>query len=178
MTVTIRNLSGSRENFDKVLDYHLTTDWNSSNTGGLTPDIENSTDDPDFMARQDYTGPNKIFINVSSRTRTTDSENDPNGDGSHEWNTEVVFDVWGENLEILGLFEDEINRIIWERSPSNSTRLVKSNGANSEAQYFENSEVEFARIEPEGELDTNPSSQGFLTIVWLRINHRYFSLLF
>ena len=120
------------------------------------------------MARQDYTGPNKIFINVSSRTRTTDSENDPNGDGSHEWNTEVVFDVWGENLEILGLFEDEINRIIWERSPSNSTRLVKSNGANSEAQYFENSEVEFARIEPEGELDTNPSSQGFLTIVWFK----------
>ena len=168
MTVTIRNLSGTRENFDKVLDYHLTTDWNSSNTGGITPDIENSTDDPDFMARQDYTGPNKIFINVSSRTRTTDSENDPNGDGSHEWNTEVVFDVWGENLDILGLFEDEINRIIWERSPSNSTRLVKSNGANSEAQYFENSEVEFARIEPEGELDTNPSSQGFLTIVWFK----------
>ena len=168
MTVTIRNLSGTRENFDKVLDYHLTTDWNSSNTGGITPDIENSTDDPDFMARQDYTGPNKIFINVSSRTRTTDSENDPNGDGSHEWNTEVVFDVWGENLEILGLFEDEINRIIWERSPSNSTRLVKSNGANSEAQYFQNSEVEFARIEPEGELDTNPSSQGFLTIVWFK----------
>ena len=168
MTVTIRNLSGTRENFDKVIDYHLTTDWNSSNTGGITPDIENSTDDPDFMARQDYTGPNKIFINVSSRTRTTDSENDPNGDGSHEWNTEVVFDVWGENLEILGLFEDEINRIIWERSPSNSTRLVKSNGANSEAQYFQNSEVEFARIEPEGELDTNPSSQGFLTIVWFK----------
>ena len=168
MTVTIRNLSGTRENFDKVLDYHLTTDWNSSNVGGVTPDIENSTDDPDFLARQDYTGPNKIFINVSSRTRTTDSENDPNGDGSHEWNTEVVFDVWGESLEILGLMEDEINRIIWERSPSNSTRLVKSNGSNSEAQYFENSEVEFARIEPEGELDTNPSSQGFLTIVWFK----------
>ena len=168
MTVSIRYLSGTRENFDKVIDYHLTTDWNSSNTGGITPDIENSTDDPDFMARQDYTGPNKIFINVSSRTRTTDSENDPNGDGSHEWNTEVVFDVWGENLEILGLFEDEINRIIWERAPSNSTRLVKSNGANSEAQYFQNSEVEFARIEPEGELDTNPSSQGFLTIVWFK----------
>lgn len=168
MTVTIRNLSGTRENFDKVLDYHLTTDWNSSNVGGVTPDIENSTDDPDFLARQDYTGPNKIFINVSSRTRTTDSENDPNGDGSHEWNTEVVFDVWGESLEILGLMEDEINRIIWERAPSNSTRLVKSNGSNSEAQYFENSEVEFARIEPEGELDTNPSSQGFLTIVWFK----------
>jgi hypothetical protein len=168
MTVTIRNLVGTRENFDKVLDYHLTTDWNSSNTGGVTPDIENSTDDPDFLARQDFTGPNKIFINVSSRTRTTDSDNDPNGDGAHEWNTEVVFDVWAENLEILGFFEDEVNRIIWERSPDNSTRLVKSNGSNSEAQFFENSEVEFARIEPEGELDTNPSSQGFLTIVWFK----------
>ena len=168
MTVTIRNLVGTRENFDKVLDYHLTTDWNSSNTGGITPDIENGTDDPDFLARQDFTGPNKIFINVSSRTRTTDSDNDPNGDGAHEWNTEVVFDVWAENLEILGFFEDEVNRIIWERSPDNSTRLVKSNGSNSEAQFFENSEVEFARIEPEGELDTNPSSQGFLTIVWFK----------
>jgi hypothetical protein len=168
MTVTIRNLVGTRENFDKVLDYHLTTDWNSSNTGGVTPDIENSTDDPDFLARQDFTGPNKIFINVSSRTRTTDSDNDPNGDGAHEWNTEVVFDVWAENLEILGFFEDEVNRIIWERSPDNSTRLVKSNGSNSEAQFFENSEVEFARIEPEGELDTNPSSQGFLIIVWYK----------
>ena len=168
MTVTIRNLVGTRENFDKVLDYHLTTDWNSSSTGGITPDIENSTDDPDFLARQDFTGPNKIFINVSSRTRTTDSDNDPNGDGAHEWNTEVVFDVWAENLEILGFFEDEVNRIIWERSPDNSTRLVKSNGSNSEAQFFENSEVEFARIEPEGELDTNPSSQGFLTIVWFK----------
>ena len=44
MTVTIRNLSGSRENFDKVLDYHLTNDWTSGNTGGLSPDIENGTD--------------------------------------------------------------------------------------------------------------------------------------
>jgi len=71
-------------------------------------------------------------------------------------------------LEILGLFEDEINRIVWERAPDNSTRLVKSNGANSEAQFFENSELEFNRIEPEGELDTNPSSQGFLIIVWYK----------
>jgi hypothetical protein len=168
MTVTIRNLVGTRENFDKVLDYHLTTDWNSSSTGGITPDIENSTDDPDFLARQDFTGPNKIFINVASRNRTSNSENDPNGDGSHEWVTEVSFDVWAENLEILGFFEDEINRVIWERSPDNSTRLVKSNGQNSEAQNFENSEIEFDRIAPEGELDTNPSSQGFLLIVWYK----------
>ena len=82
--------------------------------------------------------------------------------------TEVSFDILAENLEILGLFEDEVNRIIWERSPSNSTRLVKSNGANSEAQFFENSEIEFDRIEPEGDLDTNPSSQGFLLIVWYK----------
>ena len=54
--------------------------------------------DPDFLARQDYTGPNKIYINVTSRNRTTDSENDPNGDGSHEWVTEVSFDIWAENL--------------------------------------------------------------------------------
>tara|TARA_B100000029_G_C16899922_1_gene713660 strand:- start:30 stop:545 length:516 start_codon:yes stop_codon:yes gene_type:complete len=168
MTVTIRNLVGTRENLDKVFDYHLTDDWTSSNVGGVTPDIENSTDDPDFLARQDYTGPNKIFINVSSRLRTTDSENDPNGDGSHEWKTEITFDLWGESLEILGLMEDEVNRIIWELAPSNSTRLTKSNGQNSEVQYFENSEVEFARIEPEGELDTNPSSQGFLTVVWFK----------
>ena len=97
MTVTIRNLVGTRENFDKVLDYHLTTDWNSSSTGGITPDIENSTDDPDFLARQDFTGPNKIFINVSSRARSSDSENDPNGDGSHEWRTEVSLDVWADS---------------------------------------------------------------------------------
>ena len=168
MTVTIRNLSGARENFDKVLDYHLTTDWNSSNTGGVTPDIENGTDDPDFMARQDITGANKIFINVVSRARSSDSENDPNGDGSHEWRTEVSVDVWAEDLETLGLFEDEVNRIVWERAPDNSTRLVKSNGANSEAQFFENTELEFNRIEPEGELDTNPSSQGFLIIVWYK----------
>ena len=105
---------------------------------------------------------------MASRNRTSNSENDPNGDGSHEWVTEVSFDVWAENLEILGFFEDEINRVIWERSPDNSTRLVKSNGQNSEAQNFENSEIEFDRIAPEGELDTNPSSQGFLLIVWYK----------
>ena len=33
---------------------------------------------------------------------------------------------------------------------------------------FENSEIEFNRIEPEGELDTNPSSQGFLLVAWFK----------
>ena len=167
MTVTIRNLIGARENFDKVLDYHLTTDWVTANTV-IKPDIENGTDDPDFMARQDFTGPNKIYINVVSRARSMDSENDPNGDGSHEWRTEISFDVWAENAVKLSLFEDEINRILWEISPNNTTRLVKSNGSNSEAQLFENSEIQFNRIEPEGVLDTNPSSQGFLIIIWYK----------
>ena len=67
MAVTIRNLSGDRENLDKTLDYHLTEDWVSGNTNSITPDIENGTDDPDFLARQDYTGPNKIYINVKWR---------------------------------------------------------------------------------------------------------------
>ena len=168
MTVTIRNLSGSRENLDKTIDYHLTTDWNSSNTGGLSPDIENGTDDPDFLARQDYTGPNKIYINVVNRARSSDSENDPNGDANHEWRTEISLDVWGESATTLSLFEDEINRIIWERSPNNATRLNKSDGSASEVQYFENSEIEFSRIEPEGEWDMNPSSQGFLICVWFK----------
>ena len=168
MAVTIRNLSGDRENLDKTLDYHLTEDWVSGNTNSITPDIENGTDDPDFLARQDYTGPNKIYINVVSRQRAEDSDNDPNGDASHYWRTEISFDVWGETMETLSLMEDEINRIIWEIAPDYSTRLTKSNGANSEAQYFENSEIEFNRIEPEGELDTNPSSQGFLLIAWFK----------
>jgi len=170
MTVSFIHLSGTRENFDKVIDYNITTFWNSANTSSITPDIENGTDDPDYLARQDNTGPNKIFLNLISRERSDAERDDPNGDGNHVWKAIVSIDVYAETLAILGLFEDEINRILWEKAPNNSVRLVKSDASASEAHHFESSEIEFQRIEPQEnlEVDDNPNSQGFLIIFYYK----------
>ena len=170
MTVSFIHLVGTRENFDKVIDYTLTTFWDSTKTSSITPDFENGTDDPDYLATQDNTGPNKIFTNIVTRERSDDEEDDPNGDGNHVWKVLVSIDVYAESLALLGLFEDEINRILWEKAPNNAVRLNKSDATASEAHHFETSEIEFQRIEPQGnpDYDDNPTSQGLLTIYYYK----------
>lgn len=162
MAVTFRNLSGTRENLDKTIRNLLKSNWTSSNTLSRTPDFESDTEEPDYLARQDDTGPNKCYIAWVARNRTPDPEQEALGDSIHLWGETINIELHAESLELLSLFEDEVNRILWENRPDSSTRLAKSDGNNSHIEYFDNSEITFERIEPDDENDVVPKSTGDL----------------
>lgn len=170
-TISFRHLEGTVESLDKTIAYHITSNWTSANTNSITPDFENATTQPDYSAQMDRTGPNKVLINIVSRKKVgIDQGNEPNGDGVHEWVTVITIDVYAEDITTLSLFEDEINRILWTVAPNNYLRLKKSNGTqNSEAEFFEENELEFERITPdEGKIADVPGSQALLAIHWFK----------
>jgi hypothetical protein len=65
--------------------------------------------------------------------------------------------------------EDEVHRILWENRPNGSTRLNKSDGNPSEVAFFEESEPEFERLEPDDEVDQTPTSQAELKMIYYKI---------
>ncbi len=162
MAVTFRNLVGNRENLDKSIRFLLSDNWTSANTSNITPDFESDTEEPDFLAQQDDTGPNKIYVSFIARSRSDDPEEEALGDSIHLWQELIELEVHAESLELLLLFEDEVNRIVWENRPNSSTRLGKVDGNDSHIEYFDNSELTFERIEPEDENDVVPKSTAAL----------------
>ena len=169
MAVSFTNLSGTRENLDKTIRYRLQTNWTSANTSSITPVFESDTESSDNLARQDDSYLNNIRINLFSRERIKDAEMDFNGDDKHAWVFKILIEVQGESLAIMTLIEDEINRILWTLAPNSGTRLLKSDGANSEIAHFEDTEVTFNRIEPESEDDYTPISQGELVAYYYKL---------
>jgi len=177
MAVTIRHLVGARENLDITLQAHLIT-WNPANTSSVTPTIESESLLPQELISQDtQTDPNLIRIRTDNRSRAEDEIDEPNGDASHIWRTSLIIDVWAESKELLGLFEDEVNRILWEIRPNAAVRLNKSDGADppvvgssaSEVEFFENTEIEFEQLTPDSDVDQNPTSSGELICVWFKL---------
>ena len=170
MTVTFTNLSGSRENLDKTIRYLLEDNWTASNiTGTITPDFQSDTEEPDQLARPDNSYVNVVRINYSSRELYQPDSLDFNGDDKHAWVCNIFIECQGESLQVLLDIEDEVNRILWENRPNGATRLNKSNGSASEVAFFENSEIEFVRLEPEAEDDQTPTSQGELKMIYYKI---------
>ena len=169
MAVTFINLSGSRENLDKTIRYRLQTNWTASNVSNITPKFESDTEQSDSLARQDESALNVVRIGLFSRERVTDAEMEFNGDDKHAWVFKILIEVQAESLTIMTLIEDEINRILWTLSPNGATRLLKSDGANSEIAFFEDTEVAFNRIEPESEDDYTPISQGQLVAYYYKL---------
>ena len=169
MTVTFTHLSGSRENLDKTIRALLENNWTASNiTGTITPDFQSDTEEPDQLARPDNSYVNTIRVNYSSRTRYNPDDLDFNGDDKHAWLCTLFIECQGESLQVLLDLEDEVNRILWENRPNSATRLAKSGGADSEVAFFEDSEVEFERLEPEAEDDQTPTSQAELKLVYFK----------
>ena len=169
LTVTFTNLSGSRENLDKTIRALLEDNWTASNiTGTITPAFESDTEEPDQLARPDNSYVNAIRISIFSRERA-EEDGDYNGDDKHLWKFRLLVECQAEDLTVLLDFEDEINRILWENRPNSATRLNKSNGSASEAAFFEKSEIQFNRLEPQAEDDQTPTSQGELLIYYWRI---------
>jgi len=170
LTVTFTNLSGSRENLDKTIRYLLEDNWTASNiTGTITPDFQSDTEEPDQLARSDNSYVNVVRINYSSRELYQPDSLDFNGDDKHAWVCNIFIECQGESLQVLLDIEDEVNRILWENRPNGATRLNKSNGSASEVAFFENSEIEFVRLEPEAEDDQTPTSQGELKMIYYKI---------
>lgn len=180
MVVAIRHLTGARENLDITIQAHLIDQWTAGNTSNQTPLIESKTLLPQEMVDKDFSsGVNLIRVKVDNRSRAEDEIDEPNGDFSHIWRTSLIIDVWTENLELLGLFEDEINRILWEIRPDEGTRLKKSDGAdppagvhatdNSEVERFENTEIEFEQLEEDTDVAHQVTSSAELICVWFKL---------
>ena len=169
MAVTFTNLSGARENLDKTIRFRLQTNWTSANVSSITPQFESDTEEADSLARQDESALNSVRIGLFSRERAKDADMDFNGDDKHTWLFRILIEVQAESLTIMTLIEDEINRILWTLSPNSGTRLLKSDGANSEIAFFEDSEVTFNRIEPASKDDYSPISQGELVAFYYKV---------
>ena len=164
MTVTFLNLVGSREPPDKTIRYRLSVNWNNANTLSKSPTFQSDSEEPDVMATDDMADENLVTVRWLSSFREPDPENEPNGDTIHHWKHRLAIDLWGETQTMALLMQDEINRIIWEIAPKNNVALVKSDGSNSEADYFEKNEIDFQRIQPESKIDNRPSYGGILEI--------------
>ena len=169
LTITFTNLVGSRENLDKTIRDLLQDNWTASNiTGTVTPNFISDTEEPAQLARADGSYMNEIRVNYSSRTRYETDEFEVNGDDKHAWVCICFIEVQGESLAILLEIEDEVHRILWENRPNGSTRLAKSNSQASEVAFFEDSEPEFERLEPDSDDDQTPTSQAELKMVYYK----------
>lgn len=173
MTVTIRHLVGTREPLDIVIAAHLTEDWAES----ITPVIEPLSYIPSMNVEEDFqTNPNMIKLSIIRSERLVDDE--PLGDDSHYYMTEVIIDVWAESPTILQQFQDEVNRILWEKAPNKATRLKKSDGSqgtlavgtqDSEVEFFNETEIIFDYIGSEDDVGHRVSSQGVLDCRWFKL---------
>lgn len=169
MTVTVGNLVGARENLDKTIRDLLEDNWTAGNiTGTITPSFISDTEEPDQLARPDDSALNEVRVNYVSRSRSQPDDFDVNGDDKHQWKCNVFIELQGESLQVLLDMEDEVNRILWENRPNGGNRLPKSDGSDSEVAYFEESEIEFERLEPESEDDQTPISQGELIMIYFK----------
>jgi len=170
MVVTWLNLVGTRENLDETIRNLLQTNWLKANTQNVLPQFESDTRQPDNLATDDDTGVQKVYVRYSGREQDFGDEGIPNGDSIHRFLVRLLIDLYGDSLNQLTFFEDEVNRILWENRPNNADRILKTDGTASEIAIFENSEIQFERIEPEDNAqDESPSSQGELEI-WVYKN--------
>lgn len=170
MTITTTNLVGARENLDKTIRDLLEDNWTAGNIAGtITPDFQSDTEEPDQLARPDYADVNMIRVQFVFRERFDIEEFDVNGDDKHAWMQRVYIECQGESLQVMADMEDEVNRILWENRPNSADRLNKSDGSSSEVAWFEESEIDFERLEPISEDDQTPTSQGELDMVYFRI---------
>ena len=170
MAISFTNLSGTRENLDKTIRDLLQDNWTASNiTGTITPQFESDTESADYMARSDNSSVNHIMIQFNSRTRYNTDDLDFNGDDKHTWMQSLIITIQGESLTVMTQMEDEVNRILWTYAPNSGTRLNKSDGAASEAAWFEDTEITFERLEPEGDaIDQYPTCEGELKIIYFK----------
>lgn len=166
MTISFTNLSGTRENLDKTVKTLFSNNWNSSNTSSITPVFQSDTEEPDNIALNDNVNPNVIRVRFFIREPVKNEE--WLGDSKHLWKQRLFVECQAESLSILTLFEDEVNRILWEYAPNNATRLNKSDAASSEAAVFESSEIAFFRIQPDTGQDYTPMSEAELIIYYYR----------
>ena len=170
MTITFTNLVGTRENLDKTIRDLLQDNWTASNiTGTVTPNFISDTEEPDHLARADGGQMNEVRVNYSNRMRYNVDDFEINGDDKHAWVCTCFIEIQGESLVMLLQLEDEVHRILWENRPNGGTRLAKSDTSDSEVAFFEDSEPEFERLEPESEDDQTPTSQTELKMVYYKI---------
>jgi len=178
MTITLRHLVGTREPLDIVIAALLNTKWTTP-SGTSKPTIEALSYIPSMDIDEDMqTDPNIIKISAINRNRL-DAGEEPNGDDSHSWVTEIDIDVWSESVSLLQQYEDEINRILWENRPNENVRLKKSNGVeatlaqgteNSEIESFIDTEISFEFLGGDGDgAQSRVSSQATLTCLWFKL---------
>ena len=170
LTITFTNLSGARENLDKTIADLLSDNWTAGNIdGSVTPYFASDTDEPDQLARPDGSWMSEVRVNYSSRTKYDNESFELNGDDKHAWVCTCFIEIQGESLQGLLDMEDEVHRILWENRPNGATRLNKSDGAASEVAFFEESEPEFERLEPDSDDDQTPTSQAELKMIYFKI---------
>ena len=162
--VSYVNLVGSREAPDKTIRALLQNNWVAGNTLGKTPVFQSESEEPDINIADDYADENQVTIAWFLSQRVQDQANEPNGDSIHHWMHRLVVNSYGETMAMALLMIDEINRIIWQFSPNGGTRLNKSDGSSSEADYFERTEIHFERIAPKSAIDNRPNFEGVLEI--------------
>ena len=165
MTVTFLNLVGDFENLDKTIAFHLESDWTETNI----PVFENGTDEPDYRAQFDRSGPNAVLVNVVEDDYSN-TDDEANSDTVHSVTTTVTITIVAESREMRYIMENEVNRILWEMSPNTNTRVNKSNDTeSSHISYFEKSEVSFAQVDlPDDSTAYLQGSEGELKCVYYK----------
>jgi hypothetical protein len=162
---------------DVTIAAHIQENWTASNTSSITPTIEPLTYIPSMDVEEDFmTNPNIIKTSITNTERMVEDE--PNGDFSHYYRTEIVIDIWAETPTILNLFQDEINRIIWEIRPNENTRLKKSDGVDGvlnvgtqdcEIESFQDTELTWEYIGTDDDSNLRVTSQGILECNWFKL---------
>lgn len=141
MTITDTALSGTYEHLDKVIAYNLELRWNNANTNSEPPVFYSATGSnvTQSWPLTDYT--NEVHCNEADPM--PDPNETDNGDRRHKLKTIVYVDVFARDANLLKLYIREVDRIIWEYAPNDSTRINKSDTAASNIIRYENSSLEW-----------------------------------
>jgi len=169
MAITNLLLSGSWENFDKVIRFRLETDWTSANTQNRTPRFTSATDENVAFAWPNIAsfGQNAVILNSDSTF--PDPASKALGDSFQEMVTIVFIDIFAESFNLLRDMEREINRIVWEAAPNSATRIVKSDASDSPIHRFEEIQIDWTtERKATEEVSQTAHASGTLVCRWYK----------
>jgi hypothetical protein len=176
MTITITYLSGAMEPFEETLRRYFASNWTRANTNNVLPKFispngidENQADLSKELSEVDVNALQSEGLILFDSSESIPVRDIASNDISH-YETPVKITIYGRTKYEIFLFQNEINDIIHENSPSTATRITKSDGsANSAIAYFKQRKgVAFstpALIEKTGNVYV---STGSLSCMWVK----------
>ena len=175
MTIITKYLVGPPELFDETIRFLIASNWNAVNTNNKTPIFISPHGQGTNVAvtTKSKTGhswdmkKNKDLIRFKQTETNRSPDRNQGGDEVIRLLSIVTIDIFGQTPHRAFLFQEEVNRIIQETRPNQSTRVLKSNGTqNSAIAIFDRTIIDFLEIGEFSKVGINHQLAGELGCIW------------